>query len=73
LVPFLIDWGTTRHPAESDLPLVGLVSLTIGHPSPEPVRKDLTAIGMSLPQAEVALADDSARTSPPCCPGGTVT
>ncbi|WP_188191754.1 VOC family protein [Nonomuraea sp. SYSU D8015] len=52
LLPFLIDWGTTRHPAESGLPLVELVSLTIGHPDRDAVRKDLAAVGVGLDRAE---------------------
>ncbi|SEG93347.1 Glyoxalase-like domain-containing protein [Nonomuraea solani] len=46
LVPFLIDWGATRHPAESGLPAAGLVSLTIGHPDPGALTKDLAAVGV---------------------------
>jgi hypothetical protein len=43
LVPFLIDWGTTRHPAEG-LPVVELVSVAAVHPDPEAVRRDLAAV-----------------------------
>ncbi|MEV6868897.1 VOC family protein [Streptosporangium subroseum] len=46
LVPFLIDWGATRHPAESELPSVELVSLTIAHPEVEALRTDLEAVGV---------------------------
>lgn len=48
IVPFLIDWGATRHPAESGLPAVELVSLGGGHPEPESVRGDLAAIDVRL-------------------------
>ncbi|GAA4616072.1 VOC family protein [Saccharopolyspora hordei] len=48
LVPFLIDWGGTPHPADSDLPQVRLRSLRGEHPDPEPVRADLRAVGAHL-------------------------
>lgn len=51
LVPFLIDWGTTRHPAEG-LPVVELVSVAAVHPDPEAVRRDLAAVDTRLDLAE---------------------
>ncbi|MGW0805767.1 VOC family protein [Nonomuraea sp. NPDC002799] len=48
LVPFLIDWGGTRHPAESGLPAAELISLSGGHPDPEAARRDLAAVGVDL-------------------------
>ncbi|MGP4093543.1 VOC family protein [Nonomuraea sp. KM90] len=48
LVPFLIDWGATRHPAESGLPAVELVSLRGAHPDPGAVRRDLAAVDVRL-------------------------
>jgi hypothetical protein len=48
LVPFLIDWGTSRHPAESAPRGMTLHSLRAEHPSPERVRAMLAAVGASL-------------------------
>ncbi|MCG5217841.1 VOC family protein [Streptosporangium sp. KLBMP 9127] len=48
LVPFLIDWGATRHPADSGLPQAELVSLSAAHPDPGSVRGDLAALGVDL-------------------------
>ncbi|WP_440071593.1 VOC family protein [Streptosporangium sp. OZ121] len=55
LVPFLIDWGTTAHPAERGLPVVELTSLTARHPDPAAVAADLAALGAEL---EVAAGDE---------------
>ncbi|MEU4405778.1 VOC family protein [Streptosporangium sp. NPDC023963] len=55
LVPFLIDWGTTAHPAERGLPVVELTSLTARHPDPAAVTADLAALGAEL---EVAAGDE---------------
>ncbi|PRX58611.1 glyoxalase-like protein [Nonomuraea fuscirosea] len=51
LVPFLIDWGSARHPADG-LPVVELVSVSAVHPDPEAVRRDLAAVGTRLDLAE---------------------
>ena len=48
LVPFLIDWGSTVHPARSDLPQLHLTSFTATHPDPPAVQRDLAAIGVDL-------------------------
>lgn len=48
LVPFLIDWGATAHPAGSGLPQLRLVGLTAVHPDPAAVRRDLDAVGVHL-------------------------
>lgn len=47
VVPFLIDWGTTRHPA-ADLPRVDLVGFTASHPDPAAVAAALAALGLAL-------------------------
>jgi catechol 2,3-dioxygenase-like lactoylglutathione lyase family enzyme len=47
VVPFLIDWGRTPHPAHH-LPVVPLTSLTGSHPEPETVRRRLQALGVEL-------------------------
>ncbi|MGW4794105.1 VOC family protein [Nonomuraea sp. NPDC004297] len=48
LVPFLIDWGATRHPTERGLPEAPLLSLTGRHPDPERVRALLRGLGAEL-------------------------
>ncbi|WP_436757706.1 VOC family protein [Streptosporangium sp. V21-05] len=55
LVPFLIDWGSTAHPAERGLPVVELTSLTAFHPDPATVAGYLSALGTEL---EVAAGDE---------------
>ena len=48
VVPFLIAWGTTRHPAR-DAPEGGsLTELRAEHPDPESVREDLRALGVEI-------------------------
>jgi hypothetical protein len=47
-VPFLIDWGTSPHPA-ADLPVVPLVGLEAVHPHPERVEPHIAAVGAKLP------------------------
>lgn len=48
LVPFVIDWGETPHPASSGLPSVRLEGLHGSHPEPETVGEVLSAIGVRL-------------------------
>ena len=48
IVPFLIDWGTTRHPASAGLPEVELVSFHAEHPDVAAVDRDLAAVGAHL-------------------------
>jgi catechol 2,3-dioxygenase-like lactoylglutathione lyase family enzyme len=47
LVPFVIDWGSTPHPAAS-LPEAELISLAATHPEPEQVRAVLRKLGLQL-------------------------
>ncbi|SIT84125.1 VOC family protein [Microbacterium sp. RU33B] len=47
-IPFLIDWGSTPHPALQDLPLLELERFTIRHPDPEHVRTLLAAVGAEI-------------------------
>jgi len=49
IVPFLIDWGDTPHPARDAAPGLMLVGLRAEHPDPEPVRRLLAALGLALP------------------------
>jgi hypothetical protein len=48
LLPFLIDWGATPHPAESLDDSVELVSFTAFHPDPAIIHKGLKALGAEL-------------------------
>jgi catechol 2,3-dioxygenase-like lactoylglutathione lyase family enzyme len=47
VVPFLIDWGRTPHPARH-LPVVPLTSFAGRHPEPDTVRRRLAALGVEL-------------------------
>ncbi|ALO97001.1 hypothetical protein SHL15_5949 [Streptomyces hygroscopicus subsp. limoneus] len=49
LVPFLIDWGDSPHPAGSGLPVTPLLAVSASAPGPERVRGPLAALGTSLP------------------------
>lgn len=49
VVPFLIDWGSSPHPAADDLPSAGLASLRGSHPDPDAVGRVMTALGAHLP------------------------
>lgn len=50
VTPFLIDWGTTVHPAsDSALPQAVLLEFTGWHPDRAAVRTVLDALGVSLP------------------------
>ncbi|MGY0490074.1 VOC family protein [Streptomyces sp. WG-D5] len=51
VVPFLIDWGDTPHPAVG-LPAVTLVSVSAGAPDPAGVRDRLAALGTALDVTE---------------------
>ncbi|WP_232667238.1 VOC family protein [Pseudonocardia sp. TRM90224] len=60
-VPFLIDWGTTPHPAAA-LPRIGLTGLGATVPEPAAAAELLTALDVTLPveagpQSLVALLD----------------
>ncbi|MEU9477558.1 VOC family protein [Streptomyces sp. NPDC048191] len=48
LVPFLIDWGDSRHPTDSDLPVTPLLEITATVPDPAEVRGRLAALGTEL-------------------------
>jgi glyoxalase-like protein len=47
IVPFLIDWGTTPHPANG-IPRVDLVAFAGRHPDADTVRSVLAALGTGL-------------------------
>jgi hypothetical protein len=69
-VPFLIDWGTTAHPADSDLPVAALVSFTAADPEPDEVRSRLEPLGARL---DVCYAERPALTAVLAGPDGPVT
>ena len=48
LVPFLIDWGTTSHPAGGAAAGCTLVELRAEHPEPEVIRPLLRAVNAEL-------------------------
>ncbi|SEM68522.1 VOC family protein [Nonomuraea pusilla] len=48
LVPFLIQWGDTRHPTDTGLPQVELAGLHAEHPEPDVVGRALAAVGATL-------------------------
>jgi hypothetical protein len=48
LLPFLIEWGSTRHPTDADLPLLQLSTLSIFTPEPQQVRRQLDALGLTI-------------------------
>ncbi|MER7332668.1 MULTISPECIES: VOC family protein [unclassified Micromonospora] len=68
LVPFLIDWGGTEHPARSGLPQLRLTAFTVTHPDPSVVRRDLAALDVELdvtagPRAALEAVLDTPRGS----------
>ncbi|NUP22716.1 MAG: VOC family protein, partial [Streptomyces sp.] len=52
LVPFLIDWGTARHPSASGLPTTPLLALSATAPDPDEIRRLLAALDTELPVTE---------------------
>lgn len=57
VLPFLIDWGSAPHPADSLEPGTQLVSFTATHPAPAEVTAALAVLGEDLPveQGEAGL------------------
>jgi Glyoxalase-like domain len=49
VVPFLIDWGTQRHPAQTAPPGLRLAELRIMAPDPQQVIRQLRAASIDLP------------------------
>jgi hypothetical protein len=56
LVPFLIDWGTTPHPAGSAASGCTVVELRAEHPEPDVIRPLLAALKVELPLSHGASA-----------------
>lgn len=48
IAPFLIEWGSTPHPADDDLPQVRLLQLHASTPEPGTLRHVLKALGVQL-------------------------
>jgi len=48
LLPFVIDWGTTPHPAASQTEEVRLVEFSARHPEPQLIGDALGALGVEL-------------------------
>lgn len=69
LVPFLIDWGATEHPALSTPGGCTLVSLRAEHPDPSAVAPSLEALGVEL---EVGVGDAPALIATIETPNGVV-
>ncbi|SMD23885.1 VOC family protein [Kibdelosporangium aridum] len=51
LLPFLIDWGSTRHPSEDAAQGAQLELFQISDPNPDDVYKGLKALGLDYPVA----------------------
>jgi len=69
LVPFLIDWGKTEHPALSTPAGCRLLSLRAEHPDPSAVLPSLEALGVTL---EVSVGAQAALIATIETPTGTV-
>ncbi|MFK4145325.1 VOC family protein [Streptomyces sp. NPDC004065] len=52
LVPFLIDWGSSPHPAASGLPVTPLLALSASAPDPDELRPLLAAVDADLALTE---------------------
>jgi hypothetical protein len=48
LIPYVIDWGTSQHPAATAAPGVKLVALRAEHPDAARVQKMLDQLGLDL-------------------------
>jgi hypothetical protein len=48
LVPFLIDWGDTPHPAVDAAPGLDLLSVHVEHPDPPSLDLALAAVGADV-------------------------
>lgn len=69
VVPFLIDWGESPHPAKTAPSGARLVRLRAEHPDPNSVRQDLEGLGLDLP---VSRGAQPALVAEIDCPKGRV-
>jgi hypothetical protein len=67
IVPFLIDWGSSRHPAASGLPSVELLEFGATYPRPGEVTAVLEALDVSLQ----VVAGEPGLQATVAGPGGT--
>jgi hypothetical protein len=49
LIPYVIDWGTSPHPAATAAPGVKLIALRAEHPEAAKVQQMLAHLGLDLP------------------------
>jgi hypothetical protein len=70
IVPFLIDWGQSPHPATSAAKGATLISLYAEHPNPESIQKMLRAVAVEL---EVKRGPNAQLVAIIDCPRGRVT
>jgi hypothetical protein len=70
LVPFLIDWGASPHPALTAPDGVCLRQFTLEHPEPDGVRRQLAVLGIDVP---VTAAEQPALVAQLASPRGLVT
>jgi hypothetical protein len=52
LLPFLIDWGPSTHPATAQLPEMTLLTLTVRSPRPDEIRAQFAALAVDLDVSE---------------------
>jgi hypothetical protein len=65
LIPFLISWGGTEHPARSAPPGLTLDAFNLEHPDPPSLAPLLTALGADVEIRPAATAAFVARLSGP--------
>lgn len=69
LVPLLIDWGQSSHPASTAAQGVSLVAMQAEHPNPESIRKMLRGVEVDL---EVRAGSNAELIATIECPRGRV-
>ncbi len=72
VIPFLIDWGDTPHPASSAPSGGRLIGLRLEHPSPARVLECLDLLGADLAGVDVVAAEQAGMTARIATPGGAV-
>ena len=70
LIPFLISWGDTEHPARSAPPGLTLEAFHLEHPDPSSLAPALTALGADV---EIRPAVSAALIARLSGPNGTMT